>query len=91
MIAMHPDSDRFDAASEATTMLVDLISAQDREELDNLYFEWIGSGIIQEEPEVLPDRIAALLHGWLREFCAAAGVDYDWISFYASDVGVEES
>ena len=64
------------ALQEAREMATDLHTAQTLADLDNLYFDWIGYSIIEDDPECTFEYVNDILQGYLREFCDSTGVPY---------------
>lgn len=61
---------------ELKSMHNKLFEAKTRAALDALYVEFIGYSIVSDDPEISDDQIAEILHGYIAEVAAAAGIPY---------------
>lgn len=64
------------ALTEVRAMAADLHSANTLADLDQLYLNWIGYSIVQDDPEASFENVNDILQGYLREFCESVGVAY---------------
>jgi hypothetical protein len=74
--------ERFSAEGEAWAMLSDLLSCSTREELAQAYDDQLvlTEPILEEQPDITTDELAAKAFSLVRMFCIDTGVDYDLIS-----------
>lgn len=63
------------AADEAKAMQSDLDTAQTLEDLDQLYVNWVGYSLVEDDPTQTVDTLRGMLSGYLAEFRASVGLE----------------